>query len=605
MKRSLLLLVFFAAAASAQVPLPDELLPPRLEWEGRSRQLTAPSGSRWITPAEASGFQRSPNYEETVSWLKKLVASSPRLRMTSIGKSAEGRDIVMVIASSSKTFDAKSRTARRKPLVLAQSGIHSGEIDGKDAGMMLLRELVHGRRKDLLEKVDFLFVPIFNVDGHERASRYGRINQRGPEVIGWRTNAQNLNLNRDYTKADSPEMKSMLRALSEWDPNLYIDLHVTDGSDYQYDITWGFNEPGAGWSPSIGRWLKDQWEPHVTQRLRSMGHIPATMVGWIDDSDRSKGLLTWTSDPRFSIGYGDARHLPTVIVENHSLKPYDQRVLGTLVFLEATLEVAASQAAALQKSIAEDSSLRRPALNLGWAAADTPERTEEFLGVESVNEPSEISGRTRTRYTGKLVTENLPRYRMTKMTQVVPRPAAYWISPAWSDVIERLKLHGIQMETITAPRDVVVSVDRLVEPKVNPDTFEGHARLSTGTRSEVRTERYPAGSVRITTDQPLGDLVMLLLEPGSSDSFLQWGFFHEILDRTEYAEAYVLEPLAEKMLAADPALAAEYRKKVADDEEFRKDSWARLMWFYSRTPYFDDRWLLYPVGREMRADERG
>jgi len=540
----------------------------------------------------------SPNYDETIAWLRKLVASSPKLRMISIGKSAEGREIVMVIASSSKMFDAKSRAASRKPVVLAQGGIHSGEIDGKDAGMILLRELVHGRRKDLLEKADFLFVPIFNVDGHERASRYGRINQRGPEVIGWRTTAQNLNLNRDYSKADSPEMKAMVRAINAWDPDLYIDLHVTDGADYQYDITWGFNEPGTSWSPSISSWLKSRWEPYVTGRLREMSHIPTTMIGGIDDTDLFKGLLTWTSEPRFSIGYGDARHTPTIIVENHSLKPYEQRVLGTVVFLESSLEIAASEFAELRRSIRSDRALRPSTINLGWAAADTPVGTVDFLGVESVKVPSEISGGTRTRYTGKFVTMKLPQYRMTKLVRVTERPAAYWISSAWSEVIDRLALHGVKMERLTAAREVRVAVDRLVDPKVNADTFEGRARLSTQTKREMRMERYPVGSVRISTDQPLGHLVMLLLEPASSDSFLQWGFFHQILDRTEYAEAYALEPLAEQMLAADPKLAEEYRTKVAADEEFRKNAWSRLMWFYARTPYYDERWLLYPIGRE-------
>ena len=214
-----------------------------------------------------------------------------------------------------------------------------GEIDGKDAGMMLLRDMtVRGTKRDLLEHANFLFVPIFNVDGHERTSRFGRVNQRGPEVMGWRTTAKNLNLNRDYAKADSPEMRAMIGALNQWLPDLYLDLHVTDGADYQYDITFGFNGRG-GHSPAIVEWLEKTFTPAVTNDLAAAGHIPGStdVPNWIDETDWLKGIKGWNAEPRFSTGYGDVRHLPTVLLETHSLKPYDQRVLGTYVYLESAL----------------------------------------------------------------------------------------------------------------------------------------------------------------------------------------------------------------------------------------------------------------------------
>lgn len=595
-----LIAAFVAFTVFAQTP--QEVLPPELLWSGRSRALTAPPNDPWITPAERSKFRTSPGYDETVAWLRKLDASSPNVEVSSLGRSVEGREIVVVVASESGSSKPTPGQKRSRPLVFAQGGIHSGEIDGKDAGMMLLRELVHGRRRDLLSKADFVFVPIFNVDGHERSSRFGRINQRGPEVIGWRTNAQNLNLNRDYAKADTPEMRSMIAALREWDPDLYIDLHVTDGADYQYDITWAFNEPGAAWSPSIAAWLRNEWEPHVTKRLREQGHIPATMISWLDDADHSKGLLSWSSDPRFSIGYGDARHIPTVIVENHSLKPYEQRVLGTVVFLEAAIEASIRRFSELQSVIAKDRASRPERIALVRGPDTAKVETVDYLGVESVREFSKISGSERLRYTGKKTTTKTPMYPMTADLVSARRPVAYWISPAWADVIARLRIHGIAMETIDTPRIVDVEMDRLVEPRVNADTFEGHARLTTKTSLEGRKEKFPPGSVRVPTDQPLGELAMLLLEPGSPDSFLQWGFFHEILDRTEYAEAYALEPLAEWMLARDPKLAAEFQAKLDADADFRKSAWARLQWFYARSPYYDERHLLYPVARETRGE---
>jgi murein tripeptide amidase MpaA len=186
----------------------QSILPQVMEWKGKSESLIAKATNPWITPTEKSGFVTTPTYVETMNWFKKLDAASPLISMVSIGKSDEGRDIYMIIASSEKMVTAAALKKSPKPLLFVQAGIHSGEIDGKDAGMMLLRDIAFGNKKHLLDKVNFLFIPILNVDGHERSSSYNRPNQRGPQNMGWRTNAQNLNLNRDYAKIDTREVSS-------------------------------------------------------------------------------------------------------------------------------------------------------------------------------------------------------------------------------------------------------------------------------------------------------------------------------------------------------------------------------------------------------------
>jgi len=192
----------------------------------------------------------------------------------------------------------------------------------------------------------------------------------------------------------------------------------------------------------------------------------------------------------------------------------------------------------------------------------------------------------------------VPYFKYNEPQISVIRPGAYWIPPAWPEVIERLSLHGIYMETITRPRDVVVELARLGEVELAQEPFEGRVPVTTVARPEQRTVTFPAGSVRVPTDQPLGDLAVLLLEPDSPDSFFQWGFFLEVLERTEYVEDYVMESLAEQMLEQNPTLKRAFEKRLAEDTDFAADPRARLMWFYERTPYFDDRWRLYPVGRE-------
>lgn len=585
-------LLLSATLTSAQTAI----LPPNIPWNGASRALAVPATDPWVTPSETTSFRTTPRYDDTIAYLRRLVAAAPQLKMVSLGKSHEGRDIWMVIASKERAFTPEALRRSGKPTLFAQGGIHSGEIDGKDAGLMLLRDMtVRGTKRELLDRANFLFVPIFNVDGHERFTRFTRINQRGPEEGGWRTNARNLNLNRDYMKADTAELRAMIPALRTWQPDLYADLHVTDGADYQYDITYGWNTR-AGWSPAIATWLDTHFRPSVDRGLREAGHIPGPLI--FTDDPIATGIITGQSDPRLSNGYGDARHLPTVLLENHSLKPYDQRVLGTYVFLEQMLRLIAREAASLRAAIAEDRARRMPVVPLTWRVPEGAPETMEFLGIESRRSLSPISGDVRIEWLGRPVTARVPVRTQSEAATSVARPKAYWIPAAWHNAIEMLDLHGIPYERISAPREVEVEMDRFSDPKFAAQQFESRVRVTATSTRERRRERFPAGSVRVSTDQPLGTLAVLLLEPASPDSLFQWGFFNSILSPTEYVEGYIMEPMAEKMLAEDPKLAEEFRRKIATEETFRSDSRARLQWLYERTLFYDEKARLYPIGRE-------
>jgi hypothetical protein len=464
--------------------------------------------------------------------------------------------------------------------------------------MMLLRDLtVRGNLRDLLDKVNLLFIPILNVDGHERFTAYGRINQRGPEQMGWRTNANNLNLNRDYAKLDTPEVRAVVQVLNDYAVDLYLDLHVTDGVDYQYDITWGGNGLAA-YSPAIEGWYRQVLNPRLGKDLQKLGHIPGPLIFAVEAQDLDRGLVHWTSGPRFSSGYGDARHLPTILVENHSLKPYDQRVLGTRVLLESCLRTLGTTANSLREAVDKDRARRADPVVLDVAVDTGSQPSIEFLGVEATAQRSDISGEVYLQFNGTPETRPLPYLSKTTVQQAVARPRAYWVPAAWREVIQRLQLHGIQMEVTANEVERRVEMVHLLQPQLETTTFEGHVRVTSGAALETRTQRFAPGSVRIDLDQPLGTLAALLLEPLSPDSFLQWGFFHAILQRSEYSEAYVTEPLAEHLLANDAGLRHAFEQKLLDPA-FAADPGARRDFFYSRTPWFDDNWNLYPVGREM------
>jgi len=590
-------------AETPKHPWDHEILPPVLAWHGASEALIAKPSDPWITPSERTGLTASPDYAETRAWLERLAAASPLIRMESFGVSPEGRDLLVVFAGKDgAAFDPS------KPVLLVQCGIHPGEIDGKDAGLMLLRDIAFHGKDSLLDRVNLVFVPIFSVDGHERASPYSRPNQRGPTIQGWRHTAQNLNLNRDYGKLDSPEMRAMIGLINRVKPDLYMDIHVTDGEDYQYDITYGW----AGYRGDFARskatsaWLDSAFLPATEAGLRKAGHIPGQLVFALDDRDPKKGLGASPASLRYSNGYGDAAHIATVLVENHSLKPYRQRVLGTYVLLEETLKLLATDGAALRAAEAKDRA-ERPAVikaNFGTSfggGGETPIRTEPFLGVQFETYVSPASGVKEVRWLGKPdpTPWMLPLYTSEPALDLTP-PKAYWISSAKPEIIERLRIHGVAMETLAAPRAVSVGMIRFEAPKLAARANEGHVEITAGpVIHETRTVTWPAGSVRVPVDQPLGEMVTLLLEPQSDESFFAWGMFSEVLQRVEYIEGYAIAPLAEKMLAADPTLKPAFEARLAADPRFAADPDARLAWFYARTPYYDDHYKLYPVGREL------
>ena len=248
----------FASPAMSQsvpnaAPWDQPFLPPAPEWDGASRALLRGDSDPWVTAFESDpAHDFSPDYAATRAWFDRLDAASDLIRIEQFGTSPEGRPIYAVIASrDGAAFDPS------KPVLLAQAGIHPGEIDGKDAGMMLLRDIAFYGKDDLLDRVNLILIPILSVDGHERASAYSRPNQRGPRIQGWRNTATNQNLNRDYMKLDQAEMQAVRGLIVKYRPDLYVDIHVTDGMDYQYDVTYGFNGENGTFSrsPNSSQWL--------------------------------------------------------------------------------------------------------------------------------------------------------------------------------------------------------------------------------------------------------------------------------------------------------------------------------------------------------------
>lgn len=572
------------------------VLPPVADWHGTSERLLENTPPAWRTPAEASDFRTTPDYATTLEFLRRLDRASSLVSMREIGRSAGGRPLMLVIATRDPRHDFDSLRRSPRARVLAQAGIHAGEVDGKDAVLLLLRDIVTGRRSDVLDRATLLFVPVFNPDGHERVSHSGRVNQRGPENAGWRTNGRNLNLNRDYAKLAAPETRALVDLLAAVDPDLYLDLHVTDGMDHQYDVTYGSNvhEP---WSPAIAAWLGGEYRRTVDAGLTEAGHAPGQFYLERNPRDPAAGMVHPRMTARLSNGYGDLRHVPSVLLEMHSLKPYKRRVLGTYAFVEQSLLAAGRDVEVLRRAIREDRARRAESLPVAFALQAQPARELEFLGIAHETFDSPITGIREVRWLGTPVTQRVPVFSF-ESTVTVRRPAAYWIPPAWADVAARLREHGIRVEKTTSAVTRPLRFYRLQTPKLDTAPSEGRVPVTVeGVELLTREVEWPAGSFRVSSDQPLGDLAMVLLEPQSVDSYFAWGYLHEILQRTEYAENYVMEPLAHRMLDLDPALRAAW-KEALRDPAFAANPEQRLEWFYRRSGLADPQHLLYPVARE-------
>ncbi|MDP2764141.1 MAG: M14 family metallopeptidase, partial [Brevundimonas sp.] len=407
-------------------PWDQPFLPPAPEWDGASRALLRDASDPWVTAFETDpAHDFSPDYADTRAWFDRLDAASDLIRIEQFGVSPEGRPIYAVIASKDGAdFDPS------KPVLLAQAGIHPGEIDGKDAGMMLLRDIAFNGKDDLLDRVNLILIPILSVDGHERAGAYSRPNQRGPRIQGWRNTATNQNLNRDYLKLDQAEMRAVRGLVLKYRPDLYVDIHVTDGMDYQYDITYGYNGENGVWSrsPAIARWLDDAFQPAVNAAMEAEGHIPGELVFGVGDDPRA-GLSDGGLGERFSNGWGSAAHVPTILIENHSLKPHEQRVLGTYVFLETAMGLLADHGAELRVAIQADQALRPAEIPANFVPAPEPTATREnFLGITFETYRSEASGRDEVRWTGQPDPEpwSMPFYG-SQPSLTLRRPEAYWV----------------------------------------------------------------------------------------------------------------------------------------------------------------------------------
>ena len=559
--------------------------------------------SALTTVSERSGFVETGRYEEVVALCDAFARLYPKaVRCTTFGTTPEGRPMKALVASTSGALTSEQAQRRGLPVVLIQGGIHAGEIDGKDAGFLALREVLEGRAANgALDKLVWVFVPVFNVDGHERFGAWNRPNQRGPKEMGWRTTAQNYNLNRDYLKADTPEMQAMLQLVQRWDPLVTVDLHATNGAQFEHDISIQVEPVHAGDAGlrTAGLALRTG----VIDDLAKQGSLPLPYYpSFVVQDDPTSGFEDGVPPPRFSHGYFLLRNRIAMLVETHSWKEYPVRVRITRNTVVSVLEHVAHDGAswlttAKQADIAA-ASLGGRQEPLTYVAAPAA-RTMEFRGYAYTRTTSDVSGALMTRYD-----ETTPQVWKVPLKDdirpgiVVEAPGAGYLVPAaeapWVAAV--LKTHGVEYRLLGKAWQGDAQVFRATKSSFGSASVETHQRLTVEGDWTRESRATPAGALFVPIAQPRARLVMALLEPKAPDSLLAWGRFNNAFERKEYMEDYVAEAVAREMLR-DPAVKAEFERRLREDTAFAQSPAARLEFFYRRHPSWDERYQLYPVLR--------
>ena len=582
--------------------------------------------SHLLTLAEQTGFQETGRTEEVDRLCAAMQAEWPEaVRSFEFGRSAEGRPMRALVVSRSGALDPRALHERGIPVLMLQAGIHPGESDGKDAGFIALRELLAAKSApDPLGRQAILFVPAFNTDGHERVGRWNRPNQNGPQITGWRTTAQNLNLNRDYAKADAPEMRALLALVANYDPLICADLHVTDGADFEPDISLQVEPINQG-DPKLHASAREL-RGRLIERLAAQGSLPLAFYPDFAETDNpASGFVLTVYSPRFSTGYFPQRNRFTVLVETHSWKPYARRVWITVNTIRGLADLTAERGSAwLAEARTADeaacalggsklildyrSSWREPAAaGRESAAASAADADADSAGVEEIEfrgyaytrETSWISGAQVTVYDpGTPEIWRVPYRSRIDPTLTAQAPRRGYILPrAYADeIVPRLEAHGIALET--APSNLAqLEQFRARRVSFSSQPFEGRMRATLSGAWEKMHRDIAARPLFVPIAQPLARLIVALLEPEAPDSFAAWGFFNACFEQKEHIEPYVAEQIARSVLAADPALREAFDARLADDAAFRADPAARLEFFCRHHPSWDEQLNCYPIYR--------
>ncbi|MDD2345416.1 MAG: M14 family zinc carboxypeptidase, partial [Bacteroidales bacterium] len=472
---------------------------------------------------------------------------------------------------------------------------------GKDAVFLLLRDMVSNQKGlHWLDNISIVFIPIFNVDGHERFRAHNRINQNGPKEMGWRTTAKNYNLNRDYLKADASEMKDWVRLFNRWNFDFLVDCHTTNGADYQYPLTYSL-EISGNLDKGLTQWIEKGYLPYVEQKMNEASFPIFPYVNFRNWHDVRTGLRNYASSLKLMNGYAAANNRICLLIETHQLKSYSVRVRATFEMLKNSLEYIHLHNKELQmlNATADANSVNLRINNSKMPLdfiSDGDSVMVEFKGVHYDLKVSDFTGQTWFLYDSmRPVSYLLPFFKSLIPDNFIELPVAYVIPAEWKEIVELLKLHSVEYFELKNNVSLEVLVTDFEEVVLSSTSFEGRQMVQKmNSKEERKRVLIPSGSFVVPTAQKKVRVLAHMLEAKSGDSYLQWGFFNSIFEQKEYTESYVIEKMIPELIK-DESIKTEFEDKMKTDSEFASNPRAIYNWFYSKTPYWDEEINVYPI----------
>jgi hypothetical protein len=555
----------------------------------------------WSQPVLKYKENESPTWQETVEHFSYLDKKYPQAKLIEAGITDVGKPLHLFIIDGHRDFDPAKSKKRGKSILLINNAIHPGEPCGIDASILLAKQLLENGKQseELLENLTLLIVPILNVDGALNRSPYNRTNQEGPLEQGFRANAQNMDLNRDFAKLDTENARSLVRIIRKWDPDVFVDTHTSNGSDYPYVLTLISTERNK-LNPVLSDYLCNQM---IHELYFRMFNTPYPMVPYVENIDRSpeRGIASFMDFPRYTTGFASLFNILGFTTEAHMLKPYAERVDATYTFLQ-TIAAYTSQFAGEIRELrrkASELSLEPRTHILDWRLDTSRYETILFKGYEMRYRISEVTG-LETYYFDRSSGWNreIPYYTSYIPVDSVESPEAYLVPQAWHEVIERLKISGIEMHPI--PKDTLIMAEVYYIESYSTSTTPYNGRYyhyNTRTRAEWQEIAFHKGDYLIPFKQPGSEYLVQMLEPRARDSFFNWNFFDAILSRKEYFSAYIFDEKAQELLDKNAALREEFELKRKQDEAFRNNAYEQLRFIYEHSEYAEKTFMRYPVVR--------
>ena len=564
--------------------------------------LTLPSlGQGLLTTYEKSDHQETSTYQKGIAFYKALAEKYPEVRMIEEGPTDSGYPLHVVLISKSRDFDIQQLKKDGKAIFLINNAIHPGEPDGVEASQLLARDLLENKKLNkLLDNAAIAIIPLYNIGGALNRNSNSRVNQNGPKEYGFRGNARNFDLNRDFIKTDTRNAHSFTELFQELDPDVFVDTHVSNGADYQYISTTIPTQNDKLGGP-LAEFMKSEVLPYHFAYMKKAGTEMTPYVNIWGMSTPDMGYSEFIDLPRYSSGYTTLFHTLGFMSETHMLKTFEQRVQATYNYLLGLMTFTNDKAKEIVKlrNETKEQVANQKEFVVSWKLNDEVCDSIVFKGYEAERPISEITGQVRLKYDrSKPYAKKIAYYNHYEPDVTVTKPDYYVIPKGQWPIIERLKWNHIEMEEVESAKEITVEVYHIKSYKTRQQAYEGHyPHYDVELETKKETVHLEPGDVLVPVDQWRNRYIVETLEPQASDSFFNWNFFDTILQRKEGFSAYVFEDLALDILKQHPEIKEALEERKKSDEEFARNGYAQLMFIYEHSAHNEKAYMRYPVYR--------